>query len=561
MLAYAEQQRKVKRLAIKADRLDDVQKASVLIEDALRTASFPGLPKNGLILIRRLELGKLTMSNNPSLFSQRIDQRFLALQPQAITIGHEEQPGSEIVWFADDIEPYILLANLLVQDRMPVSWYWPLAVSEWNQAEQVQPDVKQFIQSVSCTTQGLLIVTNILDRFAAENRIDQFIESISSNEAGKVLRNIDVVPKEWSKSVSSKSLIQGSINISRRWQKPLRKWITELGRNDSRCFLLALCAAAAHDFVTAEFTVEKILHQESVAEDFTRHFHEQDNDEQHNHGREIVEDSIIVSDDRVVKEAGIVNLQDYDFEHEKQPSEIKITSTENLLGQYSANAGFTMLINVLEHLQIKASLDQFPILRELNLPNQIFWACATKMRINSVDSVCQWLTDKDNLITSEQHCPFLAPRAWMNLLYSPHRATVVVIRRVKSDRKKYLLFDSSGKVILAIWRGKMPVAVRKFIAVRTIKRLSALSEVNDLQLIIASYMFAIKRYLRRHVHSGLKQVVEKRGHVAVTRTHLDISFPIQAVDIECRKAGLDIDPGWVPWLGRVVLFHYLEDDQ
>jgi hypothetical protein len=28
------------------------------------------------------------------------------------------------------------------------------------------------------------------------------------------------------------------------------------------------------------------------------------------------------------------------------------------------------------------------------------------------------------------------------------------------------------------------------------------------------------------------------------------------VDIEVRRAGLDLDPGWVPWLGRVVTFGY-----
>jgi hypothetical protein len=27
-----------------------------------------------------------------------------------------------------------------------------------------------------------------------------------------------------------------------------------------------------------------------------------------------------------------------------------------------------------------------------------------------------------------------------------------------------------------------------------------------------------------------------------------------------RRAGLDIDPGWVPWLGRVVSFHYRETE-
>ena len=28
------------------------------------------------------------------------------------------------------------------------------------------------------------------------------------------------------------------------------------------------------------------------------------------------------------------------------------------------------------------------------------------------------------------------------------------------------------------------------------------------------------------------------------------------LDLDIRRAGLDIDPGWLPWLGRVVRFRY-----
>jgi len=39
-------------------------------------------------------------------------------------------------------------------------------------------------------------------------------------------------------------------------------------------------------------------------------------------------------------------------------------------------------------------------------------------------------------------------------------------------------------------------------------------------------------------------------------SHLDIHLPMQAVDLAARRCGLDINPGWLPWLGRVVHFHY-----
>jgi hypothetical protein len=41
-----------------------------------------------------------------------------------------------------------------------------------------------------------------------------------------------------------------------------------------------------------------------------------------------------------------------------------------------------------------------------------------------------------------------------------------------------------------------------------------------------------------------------------TETHLDLDLETQAVDVALRLSGLDLDPKWVPWLGRVLTFHY-----
>ena len=48
------------------------------------------------------------------------------------------------------------------------------------------------------------------------------------------------------------------------------------------------------------------------------------------------------------------------------------------------------------------------------------------------------------------------------------------------------------------------------------------------------------------------------GLVRVTSTHVDVVLGLDDVDLAARMAGLDRDPGWVPLLGRIVLFHFLE---
>jgi hypothetical protein len=37
---------------------------------------------------------------------------------------------------------------------------------------------------------------------------------------------------------------------------------------------------------------------------------------------------------------------------------------------------------------------------------------------------------------------------------------------------------------------------------------------------------------------------------------VEVYLPLDGVDVAVRRAGLDVDPGWVPWLGTVVMFRY-----
>lgn len=54
------------------------------------------------------------------------------------------------------------------------------------------------------------------------------------------------------------------------------------------------------------------------------------------------------------------------------------------------------------------------------------------------------------------------------------------------------------------------------------------------------------------------ELIAGPGRLRWTPTHLDLQRPLGCVSLAVRRAGLDIDPGWLPWLGRVVHFHYLE---
>lgn len=53
-----------------------------------------------------------------------------------------------------------------------------------------------------------------------------------------------------------------------------------------------------------------------------------------------------------------------------------------------------------------------------------------------------------------------------------------------------------------------------------------------------------------------RALLVRPGRVHAGRTHVDLTMPMDSASLPIRRAGLDADPGWMPDLGRIVLFHF-----
>jgi hypothetical protein len=49
---------------------------------------------------------------------------------------------------------------------------------------------------------------------------------------------------------------------------------------------------------------------------------------------------------------------------------------------------------------------------------------------------------------------------------------------------------------------------------------------------------------------------QKPALLLASRSHLDVYYRMQDIRLDVRRVALDINPGWLPWLGQVVNFHY-----
>ena len=61
-----------------------------------------------------------------------------------------------------------------------------------------------------------------------------------------------------------------------------------------------------------------------------------------------------------------------------------------------------------------------------------------------------------------------------------------------------------------------------------------------------------------NVEVPVSALIAGPGRLRANATHLDFERPLAGVQLAVRRAGLDLDPGWLPWLGRVVAIRYVE---
>jgi hypothetical protein len=67
--------------------------------------------------------------------------------------------------------------------------------------------------------------------------------------------------------------------------------------------------------------------------------------------------------------------------------------------------------------------------------------------------------------------------------------------------------------------------------------------------------------LRHYGEAALTAALAERpARVRATASHIDVHLRLSDVHLDIRRTGLDLDPAWLPWLGRVVRFHYDSGD-
>ncbi|MCB9742405.1 MAG: hypothetical protein H6740_07395 [Alphaproteobacteria bacterium] len=162
--------RRVRRLHLRGPERERLRQAMPLVEDALRVASIPLGPPGSLIVIRRLDLGSIRLDQPSQTLALRITERVRALASGAVHVERPEAPARDVVWFEGPEQARALLIERLVRGPPPREWFWQAAVSEWTPPLQAPRLLQAVLQPGPFTRPGeappALRVARVLEQLA-----------------------------------------------------------------------------------------------------------------------------------------------------------------------------------------------------------------------------------------------------------------------------------------------------------------------------------------------------------------------------------------------------------
>ncbi len=168
--------RQIRTLRLRASRREQVARSAIALEDALRTASLPQMPRGAILLVRRLDLGRLSADASPQWLSRHIETRLHALQLPPVRPRHDA-PSAELVWFADRSEA---LADLLATSLhgTPRAWYWAGVLPGWRASMTMRELLSRVLRQAEVEADGPAGVAALLDRLLRQGRLDLVLEHL-----------------------------------------------------------------------------------------------------------------------------------------------------------------------------------------------------------------------------------------------------------------------------------------------------------------------------------------------------------------------------------------------
>ncbi|MGA3132222.1 MAG: hypothetical protein ABSD59_15555 [Terracidiphilus sp.] len=535
--------RYVRRSYLRLNEGDSRHRIAYAIEEALRLAEFPGENEGRIYCFRRINFSAIPAEANRRFLIQSVQRVLASVASQAVHASDPNAGASNAVYFHNREEAleYLLRRALSARSSKATAapaWYSASLLGrseELSEKDQVSLIVEQLLDlgpSGFVTAPG---APAILFAALEDNDPEPLLSAISPEAIREWIRRLDGAPTTstelpaLSLPPKLKTILLQAVAVF-GWKDPAAVW---LAAQAVLCVMpSALYSSTA---IRCARTVLRVLESEQRGESLDHRLSRRHDPK----WRSIVFDE----EEPTVKGLGAATaarplaaqsvngdysrLADRDtslpappLKEPALPQQIRskilisdeVIAPVPLRGEFTTFAGLYFLLNALHHLGMAASVKACPALHEADFALHVLRRFAAHAQIPEGDpSLCclpalgQEFTLPIKTLSAIQTTPECRPR---------------VFAGISAAR-----FDSD--FLLRLWS------------------------------------VAVRWWCWRVARLSVGEIVNRPGRVWLTRADLDVTLPLEQTDLRIRRAGLDIDPGYVPWFGpwgRVVRFHYRDQE-
>jgi hypothetical protein len=474
-----------------------------IIEEALRLASLPGESEGRHYHFRYIRLGRIYRHESPSLIALRLGNEFLRLAAQAVHVEDPRAPDADAVYFQSPIEPLRLALRRLVRG-LPIDLWFLRAAFPKSRETANPPEMLRSLLEVSAQLPGGIINTvYLLDEILELRELELLLPWLTREAVIAIAPEFESVPRSPAPARYPR--------LSPSWAAVVEQAVALWGRADLRCRWLALIAFAAQAparIGDAELKATSVALTERIAAARTRLGAPHVSETTPSQDRRTEDLTSQSQETRRTHEQSAKRTRQEPATRSKMlaaetPPEDSVES-EYSPGVYSSHSGFFFLLRVLDELDIEEFLRVYPLLAEVNFPWLVLRALAEYLCFEEDDPHVS-MAPSSCADVLQNKIAFDMPEAWSRLF---------------GLRPATESFEITLRSLLRIW------------------------------------VIAARRWLWLYGRLRLNEVTNRRGQVFYSRPQVDVKLRLQDVDLRIRRLGLDLDPGWVPWLGLIVRFHY-----
>ncbi len=482
------------------------------VEEALRLASLPGEDEGRCYYFHCLRVSGLPASGDRARWLEIFQRALLQQASQAIHGSDPRGAAAPAVFFRNEVEALEILLHRILRDQSIHEWFWPMVTASPGSASS---------KIVAGGRAGEAMIPGIIDRIRATSAAWVAVAATIFTAPGlDAIQLLAVIPpavaEAWLREmdVAARPAFSVAPRFSPTVRRSIERALRILGIEDARALWIATLGVILESPVEliggaavwrARIALQKMA-SEGLVGDVREEVGSQSDDESAPlELRRVVEcpqrfDIVAALSEPTI--AGLSPTRTLLESNPTTPPDLRPAVTPwYCSGLPTSVAGLFFLMNALERIGIARAFSAGLGSADPQFAARLMQRFAVRAGVGPDDPIRLWI---DSIVTT---APDTAPIAC----------------------------DADW------WPSNLPAS-------RTTASIDYLARI---------WYLAVLRWCWRTGKLTLPVIVSRGGVFSVNRTDLDVSMPLDEADVRVRRLGLDLDPGWLPWFGRVVRFHYL----